>query len=207
MNYVKKLNLHWYCTQNHILEPFSVRCACTKSYVTSEPYPRASQIWCQNVRETWKKKVIKCRGESFCALQSNRAKCRGGVRPPPPPVFLGLNMTANYMETLVMYKPSLCVSAKISPWSVWPAHISPSQRQLGPFITSNNVNYGRLSSGWFVILVWELLNHIQEGIYLWQFQCLEFRHLPQTLIGSLLQSANQHPRKMSRLYTLKLSPM
>ena len=52
MNYVKKLNLHWICTQNHILEPFSVRRACTKSYVTLEPYPRASQIWCQNVRET-----------------------------------------------------------------------------------------------------------------------------------------------------------
>ena len=61
MNYAKKIN--------HILEPFSVRCACTKSYVTSEPYPRASQIWCQNVRETRKKKVIKCRGESF-------ARCR-----------------------------------------------------------------------------------------------------------------------------------
>ena len=88
MNYVKKLNLHWFCTQNHILEPFSVRRACTKSYVTSEPYPRASQIWCQNVRETWKKKVIKCRGESF-------ARCRviarnvegGGLLGPPPQSF------------------------------------------------------------------------------------------------------------------------
>ena len=65
----KKLNLHWFCTQIHILESFSVRRACTKSYVTSEPYPRASQIWCQNVWETWKKKVIKCCGESF-------ARCR-----------------------------------------------------------------------------------------------------------------------------------
>ena len=88
MNYVKKINLHWFCTQNHILEPFSVRRACTKSYVTSEPYPRASQIWCQNVRETWKKKVIKCRGESF-------ARCRviarnvegGGLLGPPPSLF------------------------------------------------------------------------------------------------------------------------
>ena len=88
MNYVKKLNLHWFCTQNHILEPFSVRRACTKSYVTSEPYPRASQIWCQNVQETWKKKVIKCRGESF-------ARCRviarnvegGGLLGPPPQSF------------------------------------------------------------------------------------------------------------------------
>ena len=61
--------MHWFCTQNHILEPFSVRRACTQCYVTSEPYPRPSQIWCQNVRETRKKIVIKCRGESF-------ARCR-----------------------------------------------------------------------------------------------------------------------------------
>ena len=92
MNYVKKLNLHWFCTQNHILEPFSVRRACTKSYVTSEPYPRASQIWCQNVREIWKKKVIKCRGESFarCRVIARNVEGGGLLGPPPPPVFLGL---------------------------------------------------------------------------------------------------------------------
>ena len=90
MNYVKKLNLHWFCTQNHILEPFSVRRACTKSYVTSEPYPRASQIWCQNVRETWKKKVIKCRGESFARCRVIARNVEGGPFRPPP-VFLGLN--------------------------------------------------------------------------------------------------------------------
>ena len=88
MNYVKKLNLHWFCTQNHILEPFSVRRACTKSYVTSEPYPRASQIWCQNVREAWKKKVIKCRGESFARCRVIARNVEGGAL--PPPVFLGL---------------------------------------------------------------------------------------------------------------------
>ena len=88
MNYVKKLNLHWFCTQNHILEPFSVRRACTKSYVTSEPYPRASQIWCQNVRETWKKKVIKCRGESFsrCRVIARNVE-GGGLLGPPPQSF------------------------------------------------------------------------------------------------------------------------
>ena len=90
MNYVKKLNLHCFCTQNHILEPFSVRRACTKSYVTSEPYPRASQIWCQNVRETWKKKVIKCRGESFARCRVIARNGEGGPKAPPPPVFLGL---------------------------------------------------------------------------------------------------------------------
>ena len=83
MNYVKKLNLHWFCTQNHILEPFSVRRACTKSYVTSEPYPRASQIWCQNVRETWKKKVIKCRGESFARCRVIARNVEGGPFRPP----------------------------------------------------------------------------------------------------------------------------
>ena len=88
MNYVKKLNLHWFCTQNHIFEPFSVRRACTKSYVTSEPYPRASQIWCQNVRETWKKKVIKCRGESFprCRVIARYVE-GGGLKGPPPSLF------------------------------------------------------------------------------------------------------------------------
>ena len=80
----KKINLHWFCTQNHILEPFSVRRACTKSYITSEPYPRASQIWCQNVRETWKKKVIKCRGESFarCRVITRNVEGGGPFRPP-----------------------------------------------------------------------------------------------------------------------------
>ena len=89
MNYVKKLNLHWFCTQNHILEPFSVRRACTKSYVTSEPYPRASQIWCQNVRETWKKKVVKCRGESFarCRVIARNVEGGGGLFRPPPQSF------------------------------------------------------------------------------------------------------------------------
>ena len=87
MNYVKKLNLHWFCTQNHILEPFSVRRACTKSYVTSEPYPRASQIWCQNVRETWKKKVIKCRGESFARCRVIAQNVEGGLLGPPPQSF------------------------------------------------------------------------------------------------------------------------
>ena len=97
MNYVKKLNLHWFCTQNHILEPFSVRRACTKSYVTSEPYPRASQIWCQNVRETWKKKVIKCRGESFarCRVIARNVEGGGGLLGPPP-VFLGLKAASRH---------------------------------------------------------------------------------------------------------------
>ena len=88
MNFLKKLNLHWFW-QNHIFEPFSVRRACTKSYVSSEPYPRASQIWCQNVRETWKKKVIKCRGESLahCRVIARNVEGGGLLGPPPPSLF------------------------------------------------------------------------------------------------------------------------
>ena len=95
MNYmhVKKLNLHWFCTQNHILEPFSVRRACTKSYVTSEPYPRASQIWCQNVREIWKKKIIKCRGESFARCRVIARNVEGGLLGPPPPQSFKVKFT------------------------------------------------------------------------------------------------------------------
>ena len=87
---MKNINLHWFCTQNHILSPFSVRRACTKSYVTSEPYPRASQIWCQNVRETRKKIVIKCRSESFARCRVIARNVEGGHYTPPPPVLLGL---------------------------------------------------------------------------------------------------------------------
>ena len=65
-----------------ILEPFSVRRACTKSYVTS-------QIWCQNMRETWKKKVIKCRSESFarCRVIAWNVDGGGGPFRPPPSLF------------------------------------------------------------------------------------------------------------------------
>ena len=85
---MRKLNLHWFCTQNHILEPFSVRRACTQCYVTSEPYPRPSQIWCQNVRETRKKIVIKCRGESFARCRVIERYVEGGGHHGPPPSLI-----------------------------------------------------------------------------------------------------------------------
>ena len=78
MNHVKRVNLHCFCTQNHFFELFLVRRACTKSYVTSDPYPRASQIWCQNVRETRRKKVMKRRGESFVRSRVLARKVEGG---------------------------------------------------------------------------------------------------------------------------------
>ena len=87
MNHMKKLNLHWLCTQNHIFDLFSVRRACTKSYVTSEPNPRASQIWCQNVRETQKKKVIEHRGESIARYGVIARNVEWGGLGPPPRLF------------------------------------------------------------------------------------------------------------------------
>ena len=69
---------------NHIFEPFSVRRACTQCYITSEPYPRPSQIWYQNVRETRKKIVIKCRGESFARCRVIARYVEGGAIMAPP---------------------------------------------------------------------------------------------------------------------------
>ena len=55
-----------------------------KSYVTSEPYPRASQIWCQNVRETWKKKVMKEECEILSGIDAPLKKRQGGAIMAPP---------------------------------------------------------------------------------------------------------------------------
>ena len=114
MNHVIKLNLYWLCTQNHIFEPFSVSRACTKSYVTSEPYPRASQIWCQNVRETRKKKVIEHRGESIacCWVIARNVEGGGLLGRPPPPVLLGLRK--KYNVTLFFKVYNLCQSVPVA---------------------------------------------------------------------------------------------
>ena len=88
------------------LEPFSVQRACTKSYVTSEPYPRASQMWCQTVRETLKKIVVKCRGESFARCRVIARNVEGGHHGRPPPslirfkaaMFFYLSWTFNIFE-------------------------------------------------------------------------------------------------------------
>ena len=120
MNYVKKLNLHWFCTQNHILEPFSVRRACTKSYVTSEPYPRASQIWCQNVRETWKKKVIKCRGESFARCRVIARNVEGGGLLGPPPSLFRVNVGTRHVTLLlwwILWQYRIVLACDILHWT------------------------------------------------------------------------------------------
>ena len=98
---MRKLNLHWFCTQNHILEPFSVRRACTQCYVTSEPYPRPSQIKCQNVRETRKKIVIKCRGESFARCRVIARYVEGGGHHGPPPSLIRVKQSWILMVTSI----------------------------------------------------------------------------------------------------------
>ena len=105
---MRKLNLHWFCTQNQILEPFSVRRACTQCYVTSEPYPRPSQIWCQNVQKTQKKIVIKCCGESFahCRVIARYVEGGGGHHAPPPSLIRvnPFRMSPVYIEARVYGK-------------------------------------------------------------------------------------------------------
>ena len=73
-----------------------------KSYVTSEPYPRVSQIWCQNVWENQKKIVIKCRGESFAGCRVIAWNVEGGHHAPPPPVLLGLKLNIEYSHGMLL---------------------------------------------------------------------------------------------------------
>ena len=90
-------------TKSHF-EPFSVRRACTKSYITSEPYPRASQSWCQNVRETRKKIVIKCRGESFARCRVIVRNVEGGHYGPPPPSLIRVKVDIQRYFTLIIFR-------------------------------------------------------------------------------------------------------
>ena len=78
----KKINLHWFCTQNHILEPFSVRHACTKSYVTSEPYPGRHKFGVKMCGKLERKKSWK-KSAKFCTVKKTTG---GGHNGPPPQV-------------------------------------------------------------------------------------------------------------------------
>ena len=83
---------------------------CTKSYVTSEQYPRASQIWCQNVRETRKKIVIKCRGESFARCRVIARNFEGGPwwpPPPPPPRLIRVKRLVTSRDASGRFKKNL----------------------------------------------------------------------------------------------------
>ena len=75
MNYVKKLNLHWFCVQ---FGAISVRRACTKSYLTSERTPGRNTNMVSKCAGNLKEKSHKVSRRELCTLQSNRAKCRGG---------------------------------------------------------------------------------------------------------------------------------
>ena len=193
---MRKLNLHWFCTQNHILEPFSVRRACTQCYVTSEPYPRPSQIWCQNVRETQKKIVIKCRGESFARYRVIARYVEGGAIMAPPPSLIRvkehcacrLNFTNCRTKMLKwmtkwprieMFPKLCCQYQNINEW------ISPElQIILDWYSTRNTIAYG-----WkiciFVKLVTDRVS-ISEALYQISFSAIlgvSFCSISKTLIA------------------------
>ena len=51
--------------------------------IVSEPYTRAQQFWCQKLRDTWKKKVMKRRGQSLtCCENIARNVEDGGPKKP-----------------------------------------------------------------------------------------------------------------------------
>ena len=98
MNYVKKTQFALILyTKSHSGAIFGPTCMYKKLRNCRTVPPGASQIWCQNMRETWKKKVIKCRGVR--ALRVCRVIARnveGGGLLGPPPVFLGLSSAGKW---------------------------------------------------------------------------------------------------------------
>ena len=129
---MRKLNLHWFCTQNHILEPFSVRHACTQCYVR-------------------KKIVIVSRWE-LRALPSNRAihvEGGGGHYGPPPSlikeqawrVFQFFHMWLSY-QTPRISNQALVFMRNVSLFASWMDILSksaisdniPAKQRFGPRI-------------------------------------------------------------------------
>ena len=69
------------------------RRASTKSRVTSRPMIQFSQTWCQKMRKTWKKKVMKRRVAISSGRDAVADFVQGGqIDPPPPPVKIGLTL-------------------------------------------------------------------------------------------------------------------
>ena len=116
MNFVKKLNLHWFCTQNHIFEPFSVRRACTKIYVTSGPYTRRGKFGLKICAKLERKLSRNFAARTLRVSEILREKSRA---PPPPPGYIGLRVPPP------LYCPSaptfltLTVLGYFAPWEYW----------------------------------------------------------------------------------------
>ena len=103
------------------MEPFSVRRACTKSYVTSEPYPRASQSWCQNVAGNLKGVINTLSRRELCAsAEFSCEMSRGG------PIFSYLSyafLTHGMIDASVIILHHLVVDVDQS----WKSYFSTSQ--------------------------------------------------------------------------------
>ena len=100
---MKKLNLHWFCTQNHILSLFrsDVHIQKLRNFGTVPPGVANLVSKCAgNLKEN----CHKVSWQELCALQSYRAKCQGGHDqggpscPPPSPVLLGLKLINSTSE-------------------------------------------------------------------------------------------------------------
>ena len=77
---------------SNFFEPFAVRRARTKVYVTSELCLQMLHVWCQNVLET--EKIHSISHWELCTLLSYRAKGWSGPKSPPPPrVFFRVNLS------------------------------------------------------------------------------------------------------------------
>ena len=90
MNYAKKINLHWFCTQNHILEPFSVRCACTKKLRNFRTVPPGVTNLVSKCAGNSKEKSHKVsRWELFacCRVIARNVEGGGGLKGPHPQSF------------------------------------------------------------------------------------------------------------------------
>ena len=91
MNYLKKLNLHWFCTQNHTSGAIFGPTCMYKKLRNFRTVPLGVTNLVSKCAGNLKEKSHKVSRRELCAFQSNRAKCRGGGPfRPPPPVFLGL---------------------------------------------------------------------------------------------------------------------
>ena len=88
---IRNSHCHLFCTQNEKKSHFSGWSLVTKGHVTPQREVRFSQTWCQNMRKTSKKKVMKRRGWKRGGFPCAAKFVWGGLwGPPPPPVQLGL---------------------------------------------------------------------------------------------------------------------
>ena len=74
-------------TKSHFGAIFGPTCMYKKLRNFRTVPPGRHKFGVKNVRETWKKKVIKCRGESFARCRIIARNVEGGPFRPPPSLF------------------------------------------------------------------------------------------------------------------------